>query len=87
MTDPNSITAHFDEVSIPATITALEGGGGYMRVTLNWQNTAFSPAPGMESELEMHDGGRFRVTLLEQITDTGKTSAEFRMKLLGRGRG
>lgn len=85
MTDPNRVTAHFGEVAVPAHIRALEGGGGYMRVWLDWQESGLSPAPGMEPLLEMHDGGRFTFTIVEALETEAAGQGEFRMKLLRRG--
>lgn len=86
MTDPNSITAHFGPASFPGLIRALEGNGGFMRVFFDWAGADFSPLAGQEGTLEMHDGARFRVTVIEPLDlKAGGHSGELRVKLLGRG--
>ncbi|GBF06365.1 hypothetical protein DAERI_080156 [Deinococcus aerius] len=75
----NSVVAHFGDAAIPGRIEALEGGRGFMRVSLT------QPLPeageGTEGVLEMHDGARFRVTVTERLPGGN----ELRMKLVGRG--
>ncbi len=86
MIDPNSVTAHFGQASFPGRLTRLEGGGGYMRVRLDWKTAPFEPVSGAEGELEMHDGGRFRVRIVEPLSlEPEGGSGEVRMKLTGRG--
>lgn len=80
-----SVTAHLGEAAYPGQIAALEGGGGFMRVALEGGSAL---AAGDECELEMHDGARFRVTVIEALGgEDGATPGqqEYRMKLLGRG--
>ncbi|WP_019586204.1 hypothetical protein [Deinococcus apachensis] len=76
----NTVVAHFGAAAVPGRIEALEGGRGFMRVSLT------EPLPeageGSEGVLEMHDGARFRVTVTERISGEGN---ELRMKLVGRG--
>jgi hypothetical protein len=85
MPDPNAVTAYFGQASFPGQIVALEGQRGLIRARLHYVGTAFRPEPGGEGVLEMHDGSRFRVTILEQLSaDDGSGSAEVRMRLLGR---
>lgn len=55
-----------------------------MRVALDLGAASQDPTAGMEAELEMHDGGRFRVTVVE-LLDVQERRGEYRMKLLGRG--
>jgi hypothetical protein len=85
MTDPQRVTAHFGEdlggVSWPGSITAMEGRGGVLRVALTPPPEGPQPGTGSECVLEMHDGARFRFVVTEQLPE----SAEYRMKLLGRG--
>jgi hypothetical protein len=85
MIDPQRITAHFGEdlggVSLPGSITAMEGRGGFLRVALTPPADGPQPSTGSECELEMHDGGRFRFVVTELLPE----SAEYRMKLLGKG--
>lgn len=84
MTDPNRITAHFPFASLSGRIEALEGGGGFMRVSLELQDARQELTAGTEAELEMHDGARFRVTVVEPL-GAEERRGEYRMKLLGRG--
>lgn len=84
VTDPNRITAHFPFASLSGRIEALEGGGGFMRVSLELQDARQELTAGTEAELEMHDGARFRVTVVEPL-GAEERRGEYRMKLLGRG--
>lgn len=77
--DFNSVVAHFGASAVPGRILALEGGRGMMRVSLPGSGPEMTG--GMECTLEMHDGARFRVAVIERL-DTGGN--EFRLKLLGR---
>lgn len=80
MTNPNDVTVHFDDASVPARITKLEGGGGFIRIRLPEDRA--NVAPGTEADVEMHDGGRFRMALVERFE--GGEPGEVRMKLLRR---
>ncbi|ULH14279.1 hypothetical protein MF271_01795 (plasmid) [Deinococcus sp. KNUC1210] len=78
-----SVTAHVEPAALSGQISALEGGGGYMRVVLNGADALNA---GQEFELEMHDGARFRVVVIESLPSGGAESVqEYRLKLLGRG--
>ncbi len=82
MTDPRRLTAYFGSGSYPGEIAALEGNRGHMRVRFAALETG-KVAAGDEGELEMHDGARFRVRVVEPLEAAG----EYRLKLLGRGAG
>ncbi|HWG86028.1 MAG TPA: hypothetical protein VNT60_11175 [Deinococcales bacterium] len=82
MPDPNAVTASFGDSTFPAQITKLEGQRGLMRVRLD-HGGSYQPAEGAEGLLEMHDGSRFRVGVLE-LLDLGEHSGEVRVRLLGR---
>ncbi|WP_407541994.1 hypothetical protein Q0M94_17090 (plasmid) [Deinococcus radiomollis] len=85
MTDPRRATAHFGQASFPGRILALEGGGGYLRVVLAGEGQHPYPEAGQEGELEMHDGARFAMVIVEALGDSQEKDAEFRMKLVDRG--
>ncbi|WP_407571676.1 hypothetical protein [Deinococcus altitudinis] len=85
MTDPRRATAHFGPASFPGRILALEGGGGYLRVLLEGEGQEPWPEAGHQGELEMHDGARFGMVIVERLGDPQENDAEFRMKLLDRG--
>ena len=85
MTDPRRATAHFGPATFPGRILALEGGGGYLRVLLEGEGQHPWPEAGHEGELEMHDGRRFGMVVVEALGDPQGTDAEFKMKLLDRG--
>ncbi|GGR20706.1 hypothetical protein [Deinococcus ruber] len=84
-----SVTAHVEPAALSGQISALEGGGGYMRVLLDGTDALNA---GQEFELEMHDGARFRVVVIEVLPRSGAAAGndaepgqEYRLKLLGRG--
>lgn len=76
------MVAHVGGAAIPGRIEALEGGRGYLRVSLDLPIPGPAPDEGQEWVLEMHDGARFRVGVSERLE--GRANA-FRVKLLGRG--
>lgn len=78
MAEFNTVVAHFGGEPLPGRLAALEGGRGMMRVSLGDPSTL---QEGQEGVLEMHDGARFRVTVVERLPETN----EVRLKLLGRG--
>lgn len=83
--DPNAVTAEWGGSSLPGRITALEGGRGLMRVALP-DSAALSPESTLV--LEMHDGARFRVTVVETLgAGPQPGQQEFRLKLAGKERG
>lgn len=84
MTDPRSLTAHFGGAAYPGQIAALEGNRGQMRVRLEGADPGSWPVANAEGELEMHDGARFRVSVLEVLGGEGG-GQELRLKLLGKG--
>lgn len=86
MPDPRALTAHFGGAAYPGQIAALEGHRGQMRVWLESSGAYGWPATGAEGELEMHDGARFRVGVLEVLGEEG-SGQEFRLKLLGKSGG
>ncbi|WP_415785896.1 hypothetical protein [Deinococcus saxicola] len=55
-----------------------------MRVRLEGPGPSGWPEINAEGELEMHDGARFRVGVLEAL-DGEVNAREYRLKLLGRG--
>ncbi|WP_425145236.1 hypothetical protein [Deinococcus sp.] len=83
MADPRAVTAHVGAsdhgpaAAYAGRIVALEGGGGLMRLRLD----GAALTAGQECELEMHDGARFGVMVLEVLPDAAH---EYRMKLLGK---
>ncbi|SMB79654.1 hypothetical protein [Deinococcus hopiensis] len=79
MAEYGTVVAHFGEAAFPGRLEALEGGRGMMRVSLSGDSSALTE--GSEGVLEMHDGGRFRVTVTERLPGEN----ELRMKLLGKG--
>ena len=85
MTDPRSVTANFGPATFPGRILALEGGGGYLRVLLEGGGHQPWPEAGHQGELEMHDGARFGMVVVDVLGDSQGKDAEFRMKLLDRG--
>jgi len=85
VTDPRRATAHFGSASVPAQILALEGGGGYLRVLLAGEGEHPWPEAGQQGELEMHDGVRFGMVIVEALGTPQEQQAEFRMKLVDRG--
>lgn len=86
MPDPRAFTAHFGGAAYPGQIAALEGNRGQMRVRLEGTDPRSWPAVQAEGELEMHDGARFRVGVLEVLGSEGGGRA-YRLKLLGKGGG
>ena len=80
-----SVTAHLGAAVCPGQIAALEGGGGFMRVRLDGADALDA---GQEFELEMHDGARFLVVVIEALPgeNAPPDGQEYRMKLLGQGR-
>jgi len=84
MPDPRALTAHFGGAAYPGQIAALEGNRGQLRVRLEAADEARWPAVQDEGELEMHDGARFRVGVLEVLGGEGG-GQELRLKLLGKG--
>ncbi|MFC4456210.1 hypothetical protein [Deinococcus sonorensis] len=80
--DPNRFSAEFGGSPLSGRITALEGNGGYMRVQFNASGPA-EIAVGEEGVLELHDGARFRVAVVEALPD--QESGSYRVKLVGRG--
>ncbi|MGY2894837.1 hypothetical protein [Deinococcus sp. UYEF24] len=85
MTDPRRATAHFGQASFPGRILVLEGGGGYLRVLLEGEGQQPWPEVGHQGELEMHDGARFGMVVVDALGDPQGKGAEFRMKLVDRG--
>ncbi len=82
--DPNKVTAEFGGAQHDGRILALEGGGGFMRVEVQG---APALAAGDTVVLEMHDGARFRVTVIEPLEGGAQADAAgFRMKLLAKER-
>ncbi|GAA4010407.1 hypothetical protein GCM10022631_23740 [Deinococcus rubellus] len=87
MPDPRAFTAHFGSAAYPGEIAALEGNRGQIRVRLeNNPGAPGWPAANAQGELEMHDGARFRVGVLEVLDGEGG-GQHFRLKLLGKGGG
>ena len=82
MTDPNRVTAEYGGATHDGRILALEGGGGLMRVALAGPEAL---NPGDELVLQMHDGARFRVNVIEPL-GPGSEGAEFRLKLVSKER-
>ena len=84
MPDTSALTAHFGGAAYPGQIAALEGNRGQLRVRLEAADEVRWPAVQDEGELEMHDGARFRVGVLEVLGGEGR-GQELRLKLLGKG--
>ncbi|CAM3434602.1 hypothetical protein DESA109040_12435 [Deinococcus saxicola] len=82
MSDPRTFTAHFGDQVYPGQIAALEGNRGEMRVQLEGQGQSGWPTASDEGELEMQDGARFRVGVLESLS-SAEGVCEYRLKLLG----
>ncbi len=77
--DPNAVRAEFGQVTTSGQIAALEGNGGFMRVNLG----AAQLESGQQGVLQMHDGARFGVVVIEP-TSQSETEREYRLKLTGR---
>jgi|GEM_PF-6613096 len=77
MVEFNRVMAHVRGEAVPGRLEALEGGRGFMRVVLE----ASGVRVGDEVVLEMHDGARFRVVVVESLQQGAHA---FRMKLLAK---
>ena len=77
--DPNAVSAEFGQVTTSGQITALEGNGGYLRVSLG----AAQLEAGQTGVLQMHDGARFGVVVIEPTVQS-EHEREYRLKLTGR---
>lgn len=64
MTDPNAGEATFGAEKAGFRIVALEGQGGLMRL---WLEGGAGTLAGQRGTLQMHDGARFQVEVLERL--------------------
>ena len=82
ITDPNAGQATFGAEQTEFRILALEGQGGLMRLRLgsgtDVDSAHLNLDPDETGTLEMHDGARFGVRVLERLS-----GGEYRVKLTG----
>jgi hypothetical protein len=78
--DPNRFLAEFGFRQLIGRITALEGQGGLMRVTFEPPAEPDTPLEtGQQGVLQLHDGARFRVVVLQQLADS---ATDYRVRLV-----
>ncbi|WP_420594151.1 hypothetical protein [Deinococcus sp.] len=77
--DPNRVSAEFGGQAHAGQLVALEGQGGLMRVQVD----AAQLEIGQSGVLQMHDGARFGVVVVEPLGEHA-AGHEYRLKLTGR---